>query len=448
MGTCGGGYRRREPEATALHRAVREGWPEVERAASERGGLPQRVKDEVRRYLACGVLRYGFAMVKCTACSQLLLVGFSCKGRGLCPSCSARRSEETAAHCEAVLPEVGYRQWTLSLPGQLRLAVVKQPALLRTVERRLCEAVWRWQRACAKRLGAAGVLSGGAVGFLQLFGSALQLTPHLHVLVPEGLWADRDFVALPPPGTEQVVSILRRLVKRLAKDFEGLEDGWAEDALEGLQQQAAQARLPLGQTQREGKARRVALLEGFSLHANTAVHPNDREGLARLCRYGSRGPIALARLSRLDDGRYAYRTKRGPVLILTAQALLQRLLALVPPRGTHLTCFHGVFAPNAALRPHVIRKQAPPQDTPVLRTAPLQPKPKASPRRPRLDWAALQRRTFGVDVWTCACGGKRKVLAVITSSRTAHDVLQNLNLLPPRPPPPRAQAPPQLQLAV
>jgi hypothetical protein len=31
-----------------------------------------------------------------------------------------------------------------------------------------------------------GELFGGAVVFAQYFGSSLQLTPHLHVLVPEG----------------------------------------------------------------------------------------------------------------------------------------------------------------------------------------------------------------------------------------------------------------------
>ena len=55
------------------------------------------------------------------------------------------------------------------------------------VERRLVRAVWRWQRGRAKQLGYRGALKGGAVGFLQLFGGALQLTPHLHVLLPEGL---------------------------------------------------------------------------------------------------------------------------------------------------------------------------------------------------------------------------------------------------------------------
>ena len=355
--------------------------------------------------------RYGLAQVKCAACKQSLLVEFSCKGRGLCPSCSARRAEETAAHCEEVLPTVGYRQWTLSLPWRLRLPVVKRPALLRTVERRLCESIWRWQRVQGKRLGAAGTLKGGAVGFTQLFGSALQLTPHLHVLVPEGLWAGEDFVALPPPDTEEVEAILRRLVKRLAKDFAGMEDGWAEDALEGLQAQALQHRLPLGEAAPRAGGKRVAVLEGFSLHANTSVHANDREGLTRLCRYGSRGPLAQQRLSRREDGRYEYRTKKGPVLVLTAAALVRRLVALLPPRGTHLTCFHGVFAPNAALRPLVTRKPAAAPSSPVLRTSP----PPARPPRPRIDWASLLRRTFGVDIWTCHCGGKRKVLAVITS---------------------------------
>ena len=56
------------------------------------------------------------------------------------------------------------------------------------------------------------------------------------------------------------------------------------------------------------------------------------------------------RLTRLPDGRYRWQPKRGAALTLTAEALVKRLVALVPPRGLHLTCFHGVFAPNARLR--------------------------------------------------------------------------------------------------
>jgi len=51
---------------------------------------------------------------------------------------------------------------------------------------------------------------------------------------------------------------------------------------------------------------RCALMEGFSLHAHTHLHANDRQGLERLCRYGARGALALERLSRVEGGRIAY----------------------------------------------------------------------------------------------------------------------------------------------
>ncbi|WP_395844788.1 transposase [Archangium violaceum] len=74
-------------------------------------------------------------------------------------------------------------------------------------------------------------------------------------------------------------------------------------------------------------------MEGFSLHANTHLHANDRQGLERLCRYGARGALALARLSRAEDGRIAYRMKRplpdGTThLLFTGLELLRRVASL------------------------------------------------------------------------------------------------------------------------
>jgi hypothetical protein len=317
------------------------------------------------------------------------------------------------------------------------------------VERRLVRAVWRWQGQVARRLGAQGPLRGAAVGFTQYFGAALQVTPHLHMLMPEGLWdAQAHFVALPAPSVDEVAAVLRRLLHQVAKDFAELEEQWPEDGLEALWTAGVQHRLPLDEEAARRRAgRRVALLEGFSLHADTHVHAHDRAGIERLCRYGSRGPLALERLSTREDGRYEYRTRKGQVLVFTAAQLVKRLLALIPPRGSHLTGFHGVLAPNARLRPLVIRPQQPGQaeDPPrVLRTTASTMEKK----RPRLDWASLQRRTFEEDVWRCPCGGRRRVLAVVTSRGTAEEVLRNLRLLPPRPPQPQSHSPPQLRLAI
>lgn len=425
-----------------LHRAVREGWPEVRAALEEQGGLPARVHAEVRRFLGCGDVRRGFLLAACDTCAETTLVAFSCKTRGWCPSCAARRGHETAAHLMEVLPEVAYRQWTLALPFALRWPVMKAPKLLRGLERCLTRALFRSQRRAAKQLGHSGALHGGAVSFVQLFSSTLALQPHLHLLVPEGVFRGGTYVALPPPTQQTVEAVLKRMLRQARRAFAAHVEAWPEDAFEVLQRQGAQERLSLGDAQAPGvRGRLVAVGEGFSLHAGTHVHANDRDGLARLCRYGARGPIAEARLSRRDDGRYCYQTKKGAGLVLTAAELVRRLLWLIPPARFHLTSFHGVFSSHAAARAAVLPVPAAPA-LPAAHT----PRPGKKKKRPTLDWATLHARTWGVDVWRCPCGGTRTVTALVTSRRTAEEILRNLGLLPAPLPLPPAQAPPQLVL--
>lgn len=420
--------------------------------------LPPRVHTEVRRYLRCGDLRHGFAQVKCSACKQSTLVAFSCKGRGFCPSCGARGAHETALHLSEALPQVPYRQWTLSLPGALRWPLVKDASLLRAVERQLVRAISRWQRARARELGATGKLSCGAVCFVQMFGSALQLTPHLHLVVPEGLWAGEAWVALPPPSQEDVEAVLARTVERLLPLFADRQPPWPEDDFEVLQAQGAQLRLLPPEEPTPGRKGRLAVTHGLSLHADTWVHGNDRQSLARLCRYGARGPIAESRLSRREDGRYAYETKKGVTLVMTAEQLVRRLLWLIPPRGLHLTNFHGVFASHARARSSVLLPVLAPEKSVSAADKKVPESPAAVPestateprrgKRPRVDWASLQRHTFGCDVWQCPCGGRRRVMAVVTSERAAEEVLRNMGLWRQSVPLPPAQGPPQRQLVL
>jgi hypothetical protein len=56
---------------------------------------------------------------------------FSCKKRGICPSCGARRMVETAAHLvDHVIPRVPVRQWVLSFPWPLRMLFAARPEAL------------------------------------------------------------------------------------------------------------------------------------------------------------------------------------------------------------------------------------------------------------------------------------------------------------------------------
>jgi hypothetical protein len=58
------------------------------------GRLPAFVRRELEAYLACGLLADG--CVQCERCGDDMVVAFSCKGRGFCPSCGGRRMTELA----------------------------------------------------------------------------------------------------------------------------------------------------------------------------------------------------------------------------------------------------------------------------------------------------------------------------------------------------------------
>jgi hypothetical protein len=229
-----------------------------------------------------------------------------------------------------------------------------------------------------------------------------------------------------------------------------------EDALRAYQAHSLRQRLFWPEVEVRPPPRkqpRCAVQEGFSLHANTHLHANDRQGLERLCRYGARGALALERLSRAEDGRIAWRMKRPlpdgtPPLYFTGLELIRRTASLVPPPRVNLTRYHGVFAPGAKLKPWV-RPGQPEQPQPEAsqaKAAAAEPGAveHTSKRPPQLDGAGLLRRTFELDVFACSrCGGRRRVLAYVTARRGVRAILEHLGLAsqPPRLAP--AQGPPQ-----
>ncbi len=178
--------------------------------------MPTLVERELDGYVGCGVLARGFARVRCGACGHELLVPFSCKRRGICPSCTARRAEDTAAHLvDHVLPRVPYRQWVFTFPISVRLALSRRPHLLTAALQACLRVLFSWQRRRLRRRGVKRP-SCGAITFVQRFGSALQLNVHFHVLVPDGAFDDHGvFVADDPPDDDDVRRIMMRAGRRV-----------------------------------------------------------------------------------------------------------------------------------------------------------------------------------------------------------------------------------------
>ena len=144
--------------------------------------------------------------------------------------------------------------------------------------------------------------------------AALNLNPHPHSLLPDGLFVPTangslSFESHPSPSTDELQQLLERLVRRFRKlAHRFLDPAESPDGLDEEQQRiyncAGEAlRLPFsGAAQghrwtEPGPKALCACLDGFSLHAARTVATHHRAGLEHLCRYGLRAPYALDRFS-------------------------------------------------------------------------------------------------------------------------------------------------------
>jgi hypothetical protein len=337
----------------------------LERSCDTRqgGSPPAHVEREFRRYLECGILAHGFARARCAECGHDFLIAYSCKGRGLCPACNARRMVETAGHlADHVLPRLPVRQWVLSVPKRLRYTLQSDPAVQTLALQLFLSAVEQGIRQCCSGAGPNARI--GAVAFIHRFGALLN--PHLHFdcIVVEGVFkADAaggaQFHEARALGPEALAEIQVRVRTRLLR---------ALSRRNLLEREDAQA---MGEWEHGG---------GFSLDASVRIEGDDRPGLERLLRYCARPAFALERLREIDAEHLVYESvKPGPggsvSLMLTPLELIDRLAALIPPPRRHRHRYYGVLAPNAPLRSAVTALAAPAAETPAV-TIPSSHRPK------------------------------------------------------------------------
>jgi hypothetical protein len=122
---------------------------------------------------------------------------------------------------------------------------------------------------------------------------------------------------------------------------------------------------------------------------------------------------------------------------MTPLEFLERLAALVPRPRLHLIRFHGVLAPNAALRGQIV------PSAPDQLSAPTEADSETpySSTRARLSWAQLLKRVFQIDMTTCSyCGGQVTLIAAIEDPAVLVKILAHFWACPPKPNPVRSQA--------
>ena len=280
-----------------------ESWLE-DRSAREHP-VAAYVEEEFRGYLTCGLLCFGFARAVCTRCPQKFVVAFSCKRRGVCPSCNGRHMAQTAAHLvDRVIPPVPVRQWVISLPKRLRGVLGDRPKAVTAVTRILLDEIEMLlgleRLRCAQQTAPSSTRPRlGAVSFLHRFGSGLNRHAHLHAAVTDGVFLpgphgpDGPPAFLPARSLAQgdLAALTERVRRRVIAFFRR----------KGLLDAAAAADMLAWEH------------SGFSIDASvriTLLPPQlrvYRQSLEHLLRYCARPPFALERLSVIfgADGRIA-----------------------------------------------------------------------------------------------------------------------------------------------
>ena len=176
---------------------------------------------------------------------------------------------------------------------------------------------------------------------------------------------------------------------------------------------------------------RCASVQGFSLHAHTAIPAPRRDQVERLIRSTARGAVALERLQAEATGDLVY-TFTHPWsdgttgMRLAPLALLEKLAALVPLPHVPLVRYGGGLAPHSHLRGAI--RPTPRQQGMV--------EEEAKTGTPYWPWAKRLGRVFGLDMATCPfCRrGSLRIIAVITQESVITRILRHLQLASVPPP--------------
>jgi hypothetical protein len=388
-------------------------------------------------------------------------LAFSCKHRGFCPSCCAKRMTESCALLvDTVLPRQPMRLWVLSVPFPLRFLFAREPHVMSKVLGIVYRAIATY---LIKKAGYnKKTARTGAVTLIQRFGSALNLNVHFHMLFLDGVYVDdaseeshQRFVPVPQHRAADMVNLTHKISLRIARYLErsGLIERDAENSyladstlidneMSDHQAYSINYRISIGSQ----KGKKVFSLQtlppifdetqgldllgkvaGFSLHAGVSAKAGQRDKLERLCRYIARPPVSVHRLSLTREGNIRYELKtpyrNGTThVIFEPLDFISKLAALIPAPRVNLTRFHGVFAPNSKYRAGIINQ--PSDNKPADKSVQTE-----GEKRGAMTWAARLKRVFNIDMQTCeACGGAAKVVACIDDPVVINKILAHLRV--------------------
>jgi ribosomal protein S27E len=400
-------YRERHPEHSVFYRVLFHSFEQFLQEYEVRfekayGYFRPVIQDVVEKYLDCGNPMSGFARIRCPDCGQERLLMFSCKTRGFCPSCHAKRCEEWGEWMrEELLLDVAHRQVVFTIPKMLRLFFRFRRSLLSSLSLAAVQALMKYLKTVS---GYA--LMPGMVAVIQTFGDRINFHPHIHILVTEGGRA--------PDG----------VFHRIFPFHDGIICDLFTHEVFSLLVRKKLIGLPL--VQKILRWRHT----GFNVHSQ--VRAQTKREAERVGKYMIRPLLSLKRLF-FDETegmvRYQYDKHGSQDESIDYLEFIARVTSHIPDKGQVMIRYYGLYSnahrgkmrkAGAASSPPLIIED----DTPFV---------------PSRGWAGMIRKVFEVDPLLCpSCGGQMKIISFIEDPKTIDRIIRHLKLTfeAERPPPP------------
>jgi hypothetical protein len=423
-----GFYRPRRPERFPFYAVLHQFFDRFAREYEQRferhfGPMRSIIPKTVERFLGCGLPEGGFARVRCDACRAEFFVAFSCKQRGFCPSCSAKRASLWAEFVrEEVIRPVPHRHVVVALPKVLRPALRYRRRLLPKLSLCAWKALSNFLRA-----DTGGDALPAAIVSIQTAGEFLNWHPHLHVLAAAGGFrADGSFAPVPSFDVAAIrelfqAEVFRLLLKEemISEEFVAKIKSWRYSgfhAFAGEEIPDIDTAVQIG----------LYMVRGPAATTRLQADPGDGPKL----RYLAKGSVPDHGNESVSDGHREYDYLEW----------IARLTSHIPEKGSQLVHYYGAYS-NA--HRGVAARRA------VFDVEPASTEPPGCPQKSettwlkerRKSWARLIRRVYEADPLLCRCGQRMRVVGFVTQVPTIRKILAHVGrrfeplVLPGRAPP-------------
>jgi len=316
---------------TTLQEILRRSFP----AYARRNKLPRRVHKAVAALSRCRTSALGGHAEMCANGHVAGVWYNSCRHR-FCPQCSMGGIEDWLERKAALLPPVGYRHLTFTIPHEYlplwrynrqEMADLLFESAYSTIRTLVGDPRW-----CG---GLPGVLMG-----LHTWSGQLLLHPHVHALVTEGGVAEDGGWIFPKKSIFLPKEVLRKV-------FEGKFQHRLEKMIRG-----DQLRLPPDLNQHQAlKLMKRASRQGWIVDRRDR-YQHGRGVATYLARYMRGGPLKNHQLIRADHQIVCFRyvrdksrKRKSATLELSIDEFFRRLFEHVPVPGMHVVRAFGLFHP-------------------------------------------------------------------------------------------------------